>query len=1494
MNNYNNIDKIEDKTYVNIEEVSGNIIEIGGVETGKDYLNLLKLFEKQVEENDIKEGKLPKESLNDGMFRYKDLTFDYTRLFSLKDSQNTGIAFGGLTGDKAEQLKECDVLIFRLDDKQLKKLSDTGESFKQARLVIFSCSCRRGTPKDSVCNIDFKNVFPNAFVLGFWCNKLKKECENVLKLITNPKIISIIFKNTLSYEDFSEFSYCDEFSELTNSSISLHHFFYHKEYTGGHLLATYELGDYAYLVNCLESTAEKWKKYKGIIPFICGIYPISEDVNPTIVKKIQEETGKFYNNSILRKTGCKEENGKEAFLYSVQGKAHYSFFKHYPQKAKATYSKEWYKVHNLGVDCSGFVSPFLYESVEAFKKLIKNNTDGSVLQGLDASNNMWGIKMHDATILKNKGSVIVDSIKEVRPGDIMRTTENGDNTGFHIRVVTNVKHDSDGKIHIYTIESSSGYNGIVEKQFTFTPEGNSYLVGVAVENKSLSGYKIVRNQITNISKTANHYNYHTQNYIGKVEVSVSNSASAKEMESIATKNVGDGFDHIVEPKDQKYPLRSYYFRRPKYVHALMSYKNTDPLFFENLDERIILNEESLKVLDYAISAFETENKIIFDITDQYNEIYENDKKGLGLFDEFFFEMCGYKNELENFKTAVNKYKKGVYKEKSDILEHIMDYMTENRSSIGELEIKSFIHKSIFNAEYEVEEIKKVNRRLLTFLGVKRMCEYREYLIKEKHSCYILEVGTNGLMPPPKYDIDRLRILAENAYGIELEGLTEVDYLKIIDKKINDLKVYTDKYESYRALASISSLRVYHFDYAYLIDKEQEYIGDSKFFATITKLALSIFVGTITGGLAGNFLLAQMAIDAGVTFVLDYIDKSNKKTWDDQDYEEVFKDVICAAAFTIIFKGAQFVNKVRKVEGLDSKIFWDMSKDSLYNNFVKPLKDVIVDPIIVKQYLFRCLNSMPSNSILKRICREDAEKFREIRTNVIDKLEKQIKEDATSLLGKTEVSDVSKIMQKLEVERDSIKSKIGGLKNDDDIKYFSSIKEYYTNNSVEIELGIDDVLKFLRGEEKYNDLMSLELKLTNFERCSATNNELISLRKVDEQADNFEKYITNEFNAKKFEEYFEKIEKNSLYRNFSNQIKDYEEQIQEKIDNLVLWKKSKVSNYSDDEFYKHITEKPDEMKEYIAKTVELNNVYEDINKIIDNPSFLSFLNDIYKVSIWSYLASNFLPAIIYNPIYTLFNLVNSSLSYEVENNINKGNGIRESIGQSEFKDSLDELRKNTPLLLFIHPFVQRNRSFKSVEYSIMDYSEDMKIILENMDEFKYYSAIDHAIYQRITEIANNLQIGDYSDELKCWRLAKLAKYESFVNSMKTKEILDSLYNFEIDGLATELQEVGVVKVLAKHPFMTYKEGKFSIPDYSSDLADFMRTIKTFADYNQTNHTLYQEAVAYANNKLVDTYEDEFESEQTKKIIEYKKSIHSQKSNEWFILFDEKYNRAKGNA
>lgn len=871
----------------------------------------------------------------DRTYEIGDTKYDVTNLVSYDDfiSECTGIQNSNyeLNAPIKKKLASADILVFVSSDSPISRPGSVINSIKNigftnTRLVIFANSY------NGSLNLGFEEfyqnnlteLFPNALILGFGKNN-SAQLSAVIELINSECVLN--FVSSAENKDVATIIEDKVFINLLSQSNSSDFFWCNKDYVGGDILKTYDLDKYSFLTKKLSDVVKSWWNYKDIIPYVINYKELTGN-ELEIVNKIISEDKSFYNNAVLV-----TKDGKKC----IQGKVHYSFVDKYIE-AKYNSSKSdiknILKESHVGVDCSGLVSPLLYETVEEIKK-DKNYKE--IVKSLDHSNPKWGIKRHDAIVIKEKGSIIVRSVKNVRPGDIMRTTEsrsNGD-VGFHIKLVIDVKHGEDGSVSIFTIESTSTkYNGLLKKQYLFTPnKDNSFDLEVfnyegEKYKKESKEYSLVKTQLCEINKSGDQYSYTTRFSKINMVVNTTHIADGDYLTLLSRENDSVGFDHIICDFDKKLPFRSYYFRRPKFLQSFIANVNSD--------DKPIVDEQSQTPDSDSVSALPTDKveqakkvaahtiQVIKDNIYQYKVIrhisnlvlpsYEKDEAENGTVYKIISCINYGKKRLDDYMKRMRDIEAGYI---TDETKYPKDFLTGYKT---DEEILEYAHYEIFGVKYNKELVKKANELFITYLVLYKSFELgnelkiRQSKIDAKYSdaIYLAETLRKDTRNTDVYleNIRNAELTLNNDYKelFDIVPCNFYDTCVIYDTKLKCKPVigeYTafllsEEMETYRKKlinkAGILSLQAFGYDYCSIIEYEKEIVDDVKWWADLTKTGICLAVALATGGLGGT-LLVQASIDAATTFAIDLVDSFGKPKVTAQEVGLDALDGIIAGVFS---------------------------------------------------------------------------------------------------------------------------------------------------------------------------------------------------------------------------------------------------------------------------------------------------------------------------------------------------------------------------------------------------------------------------------------------------------------------------------------------------------------------------------------------------------------------------------------------------------------------
>lgn len=1606
----------------------------------------------------------------DYTFEIDDYSFNVKNIKIKKDIKTNPALFLGLTEEEIDTFKSADIIILSVNNDCLNTIGEVSFCWDNAKLVVLVCSdknvlvCSNPDGIKNFCKLDFDKIFPNAVVVGLCPHDEKMALKKIITAVTNPDLAEFLIVNTKNIcndnYDTSAVWENTHLSSLMAVASCYQYFIYHND-SKDYPLSTYNLAEYKAFTMCLNNVGDLWLHHSNI-PYVCGKYEVSDDDAKDI--KAAVNNAKTYNGYVCITSLQTSDNICKNY---IQGKIHYSLIDKYQEKKRCNFEKKYYDEKHIGVDCSGFVTPFLHESISQYKNSIDLNTDHTDpntsllaynrMKRLNGYKDFWGLNTHDATIVKEKGSIIVPTIEQVRPGDIMRTVEDSNVNGirFHIRVVSKVEHISSdnetNKIRIYTIESSSANqnNGIVKKIYEFEKTNESYNLTVYQvndnkETKMDGEFKLIRNPVVSIIG----YWFDNKIICQKQEMICNKSVIIKseEEKGLSRENSGEGFDHVVEPLLTKFPLRSYYFRRPKYIQALMNLADVAPLDYKEsisgIVEDFIIDEETFKIVEYSMNELLSEYNNVFGEIDNFTQKYKEDLNSINnIALKFLDTFYNYKDELDLFQKTVESYKENKNNVESKVFNEVKNYLKQNQSNITVDKLKAIIHKSIFKVEYDKESLKLANTYLHTFLYIKGMCDYQKSLQQQFEQCNEKTPSYYGFDKDTNYELwlqttlsemkkelavslgyDEVRYalqyielknkskiveLAENngweevdsakfflfnlltdkekiieiakylgwdeslcafwyihfseedincvedsnmvkcakdngweetedaleyidsytqneilncaknfgwnkqkeAYQFLIENenqkskdiiinqATELGWNSLnsssdyIEQEINKLAVYADNYKKYRNVASIYCLKAYNFDFAHFLDKEDEYFEIANKEAEIAKLVLSVLVGVLTGGLAGECLLAQMAIDASVTLAMDLYDKSNNG-FTSEELKETTIDTILAAAVTFgvggISRSFKILNKIPQ-QDLSISVFWKHS----YNDFVNDIKSIkefnknVLFLPIKKIKLRRANNYLYFHKI-------KSEKLNSIKTENINKLNEGIRENVSLIEGGGSFNNNQEILEALKKEKTKLVGEVGNF----ELK-LKKLKET-ANNIVDIE-DIDDILKFFDLKDDLKEITILKNKLKKVENAISETEASIKEIEFLEKND-CEKLIETEMIEEKIFKRFSELEQ---ITNTTN--KETYTRKQELMKNLRLHDKWVIKTNGKPNLY--FSEHPEEFIKYVTDNNGIIVAYNNYLTAIDNEIKSSWnkWNEIIHIDVMT----NFGYATIEN--LTILKIkaltADKSISELIEEKLEKEDKLKEEIKKSDFSKITNATRETLPLILMKHPFI----SYNDNSFEITNHTDAMDELMANIDGFENYSYYTHAYYTDLVSIANELKIS-MDDKLLIWKLAKMKMYNKKIKtSSNFSKYEDEYENYDdiMESLKNRENYMEKLKTitLIKHPFITREREKitqeqekkvYKIIDYSDELAEFMRLIKGFENYSSSIHSFYSEVITYVVNNtdhVDNSLDDKFDRIWANKIIEYKNQMDkdqiscSLEQNDIYNEFDKNFKEAQ---
>lgn len=944
-------------------------------------------------------------------------------------------SFFGLDDFQIKGLKDAHILIF--NPKNQKKPSASKDTiFEKALLVLFPSVSAADINEIIGCDID--KIFPNALVIGFNCANDKLD-ETVFNLISR-----FIFQSKDKDKDIDVYSsdiqyflYSDTLSKLSDLNNGSVFFMHHKDLAEGDILKTAQTDYYQDMSLCIKDVVSKWEKRK--IPYSTKSHTIIQ--NKAQIEAIKElidtnakKYGRFYNNALFSQVGAISKN---CILWSFKNKAHYSIVDTFEEMLKSN-SALLFARNMIAVDCSGFALPLLYESIS---ELRKSGNYSEILDYLDPDDNGWGVKSHDARAIKDKCSLVVRSIWSVRPGDIMRTVENGDGAGFHIRLVTDVEQESADKITIRTAEATSMYNGIAERSYVIEYREGKTNVKCIVgdkESKDSSNYKILKSKITSIScsdkdeegKTLK-YSWNKATYLGNNLFIEKSTGKKEDLNLVALKEDSDGFDHIVEPLIESYPFRSYYFRRSKLLNLLFNNvfdANYVPQISEDAN-----NAQSFSWDKFQKSAEEMLKfySHIIELSNLYNKILETDIAKSSTFTKFALGFQKNTKKIEDFKLITTQTPKEIEAVHPQLLDLIYDNTDKTIPKMMAL-----IHKDIFCSTYDkyyieeaykllnlyhtIDRIERINteikieyNRILSIVIKDKVYESKNGFIKyqnnEEETAISKKVQFESLMKDYLYlsdeDIEGLLnhikdLLGRTTEFSLYERVNQYSYL------INNLTKYYDKIisikEEIKYKSGLFSILAFGFDFTSIIEYEKELFKNATKDGDNIKLALTIAVSLATGIFGPGAVLAQMGIDAVISLAFDILDEMGKdkeyRNWGQVGVNLIITvcfsyagnsvgKLIGAAAFSKMLTSSlsKFKSLFKPFNGLDD--IMKLAKNSANKNFDDFVKQWLsykgnIDDLF--NVFIKNLDQLRNSPLYKKFCEDYVKAVKEELEKVVEK------------------------------------------------------------------------------------------------------------------------------------------------------------------------------------------------------------------------------------------------------------------------------------------------------------------------------------------------------------------------------------------------------------------------------------------------------------------------------------------------------------------------------
>ncbi|MBR6043958.1 MAG: hypothetical protein IKP37_15165 [Paludibacteraceae bacterium] len=177
------------------------------------------------------------------------------------------------------------------------------------------------------------------------------------------------------------------------------------------------------------------------------------------------------------------------------------------------------------------------------------------------SQNSYGIGHQNDGITLRSGSIVVNLLQNVRPGDIMRAVDL--KKEGRARLVTKVEQIGK-EVYIYTIEPLSDKS--VRKIFAISQTGNTYEITYSIDNNGVCSpggvCEYLRSVITDIVTGDNHDICFMQESFNTCIYCSSDVVEKNQLERLKKESSKDGFDHIIDDNIL------YYFRRPIFLHLI--------------------------------------------------------------------------------------------------------------------------------------------------------------------------------------------------------------------------------------------------------------------------------------------------------------------------------------------------------------------------------------------------------------------------------------------------------------------------------------------------------------------------------------------------------------------------------------------------------------------------------------------------------------------------------------------------------------------------------------------------------------------------------------------------------------------------------------------------------------------------------------------------------------------------------------------------------------
>lgn len=1264
------------------------------------------------------------------------------------------------------KFSDADIIILSIDFGDIIKIKNNGRQlFPKAKLVLLICSKNKAnqTAIEEFSKLDFSCLVPNALVIGCLLNNVEKEIDSIIDIVTDTKLIgSLIHEGPIYYTLENE-----RIFSLLNATTTTKYFLYHKDYNEEEPFKNYESENCAIFVQAMNNVAGRWMR-NDLIPYVCGVYPLPNELaslngSGKITDKIYTAAFKmrlagFYNDAILKAVGTNAENGKP--LYGIQGKIHYSFIDIFKEKTNISLTKADLKAANVGVDCSGFASPFLYEAIKSIKD-DNNITYDSPFQ----YDNMMGIKMHDATIIKERGSFIVSSIDQVLPGDIMRTIEDGNGVGFHIRVVYNVE-DTNTEKKIYTIESTSKFNGITKKVYKYNLSNNAISVYRILngdkEEKIKEEFSLIESPIIAIcgQDKKKNYTYHVQEKNGAQIIHLKITTGRSNLKQLA-RHSSTGFDHIVESTEgDKYPFRAYYFRRPKYIHNFFLSLNLPELIKENKE----IQDYNQRVKDCAIltrkaiQTFENDIRFIHDFYDEFINNYEGDLSQVDTFSYAIAFYWGRINQLARFKSTISKIECNLrYSDKEKSCFDFIFQLSENLSCSLTQEIaleaiyKDLFYK-MFGIQYDkdaVENAVKYMEMYLTIFSAYKMVKHIQKKIKDasENSYYISSV--DGIITSDHYVKSEEAIvtpifkelLAElkgkkvsQISGSTSENLKEINsYLKLYSSVGNEelLKLYEYKCAYY-------CIKAFGFNYGSIISYEQTTFEYAHIWGELLKFALLTGTGILLGGFSP---LVQVLVDFGLSNFIDVTDTlvSGKK----RTAGEWAMNIALNAVQSVVFVGVPSVISTKKYLKLTQKNFNKEISEQISRKYdlaslIKKRQSQIeseVESLFPEQIDITSLSGQ-LEADLKLV----TEVVEDIPAGTMDNIFKGSQEALNKLREEAKIpyEAAAKKLKEANSKVTTQQKKIEQIQNE-----INEIEGKFGEEAIIDNMSLQDLADGFIVVNKKNQLATEKTILDGLEsEAELANNTLTEAAKVLNGIDN--KIMLHD----SLLEIFPKIK--DAKSNIIELARKYPaaSKAQNLHKELEEWIEKNIGSHKAGDIEKKLLSDPKLKKQYAkyyeeyvkecSSYTEALNIWREGKKEIFNN---------IKATLAKYNALASLVGPTVNALKMDAGLIksfddDSSIDDIINQNLRRYEKLKDKIEESKVTDAINDIEiADLVKIIAANPFI----SFYFCKFRIEDYDEDMPTIAKKMGFHSNYSKSVHISYETVLMLANDLQNDDRIDE-----------------------------------------------------------------------------------------------------------------------------------------------------